>query len=212
MARRIASNTTVLTPAEAARLFRPNGALEKHLVGAIEAAAVDAALATKRVLEKASPKDTGIYAGSWDIKWHSEGKARHLDLENDAPYAGVIELGTRPYWPPLQPLIDWAERKAGDIAQSGAFTLSKNVTYTRGDGSTGYRGRASLTDDDRATVERFARGVQAKIARKGLMPRYVMRKRIPFLRMALKRSFEEFLGREPAPIPGHGYTVRGRRM
>jgi hypothetical protein len=28
-----------------------------------------------------------------------------------APHAPMIEYGTRPFWPPLQPLIDWASRK-----------------------------------------------------------------------------------------------------
>jgi hypothetical protein len=26
------------------------------------------------------------------------------------PYAGSMEFGTRPYWPPIQPLIEWARR------------------------------------------------------------------------------------------------------
>jgi len=33
---------------------------------------------------------------------------------SDKPYALAIEEGTEPYWPPIQPLIEWANRVGGD--------------------------------------------------------------------------------------------------
>jgi hypothetical protein len=32
----------------------------------------------------------------------------------DQPHAAPIEFGTEPYWPPIKPLVEWAERVAGD--------------------------------------------------------------------------------------------------
>jgi hypothetical protein len=32
----------------------------------------------------------------------------------DQPHAAPIEYGTEPYWPPIKPLVEWAERVAGD--------------------------------------------------------------------------------------------------
>jgi len=30
------------------------------------------------------------------------------------PYAQAMEFGTEPYWPPAQPLVEWADRVLGD--------------------------------------------------------------------------------------------------
>lgn len=33
----------------------------------------------------------------------------------DAPYATAQEYGTEPYYPPLQPLLEWSERLTGEL-------------------------------------------------------------------------------------------------
>lgn len=55
------------------------------------------------------PIDTGGLARSVE---HSD-LPRGGRIAVDAPHAAVMENGARPFWPPLDPLIDWAKRKFG---------------------------------------------------------------------------------------------------
>lgn len=45
----------------------------------------------------------------------------------DAPYSASIEFGTRPFTPPLRPLIEWASRKFGS---ESAYPIAKSVQKT----------------------------------------------------------------------------------
>lgn len=51
----------------------------------------------------------------------------------DAPHASYMDLGTRPFWPPFQPLFDWAKRKFGasdSEARRIAFLVRRKIaTY-----------------------------------------------------------------------------------
>ncbi len=47
-------------------------------------------------------------------------------LAVDAPHAAVVEDGARPFWPPLQPLVDWAQRKFG-VDEDEAEEIARNV-------------------------------------------------------------------------------------
>lgn len=53
-----------------------------------------------------SPVDTGLYAQSWRV----EVTDKSAYIGNFAPYAPIIEFGTRPFTPPLGPLLEWARR------------------------------------------------------------------------------------------------------
>ena len=53
-----------------------------------------------------SPVDTGLYAQSWRV----EVTDKNAYIGNFAPYAPIIEFGTRPFTPPLGPLLEWARR------------------------------------------------------------------------------------------------------
>ncbi len=48
----------------------------------------------------------------------------------DAPHAAAMEFGTRPFYPPLQPLVDWAQRKFGvgeEEAKGIAFAVREHI-------------------------------------------------------------------------------------
>jgi hypothetical protein len=48
----------------------------------------------------------------------------------DAPHAAVMETGARPFWPPLFPLQDWAQRKFGvdeDEAEEIATAIQLSI-------------------------------------------------------------------------------------
>lgn len=47
-------------------------------------------------------------------------------LSVDAPHAGPMEDGARPFRPPLQPLVDWASRKFG-VSEQEARTIAFQV-------------------------------------------------------------------------------------
>ncbi len=57
-----------------------------------------------------------------------EGGAR---LYVDAPHAAIMELGTRPFWPPQEPLAEWALRKglADDEEEAAevAFAVARTI-------------------------------------------------------------------------------------
>ncbi len=47
-------------------------------------------------------------------------------VEVDAPHAGPINYGTRPFYPPLGPLVAWAVRKFG-VSEAEAWRIAKGV-------------------------------------------------------------------------------------
>jgi hypothetical protein len=162
----------------------------------------EAATKTLRKLRRAGPVDRGDYRLGWSVKVGrgSIGSSRkgasgapEVQLRNDAPHAGIIERGARPFWPPEQPLIDWAERKAGDLSLAGFFEIAAGSFKTRKDGSLGYKGRASLKDDDKKQVRRFARAVRFAISRRGLPPHYIMRRHIPYTIIKLDKAVKKNL-------------------
>jgi hypothetical protein len=123
-------------------------------------AQLKSAHATLRRVVMKSPRDRGEYALGWEVK-PIPGRVPGVNLENNAPHAGIIELGARPFWPPIGPLIEWARRKARDLGL-----------------------------DTESDIKGFAYAVQRAIARRGLPPRYIMRNQIPFAVVALRRATE----------------------
>lgn len=57
---------------------------------------------------------------------------RGARIHVDAPHAIYIELGTRPHWPPIAPLAEWALRKGiaddQDEAEEIAFAIAKQIS------------------------------------------------------------------------------------
>ena len=67
---------------------------------------IDALLKNLVELIKKSPVDTGLYAQSWDLILTE----KNALLGNYAPHAAIIEYGSRPFKPPIGPLLRWARR------------------------------------------------------------------------------------------------------
>jgi hypothetical protein len=110
-------------------------------------------------LVAASPVDTGLYAQSWDFTMTE----RSGIIGNYAPYAGIIEYGTRPFWPPLAPLLEWAKRVL--TKDAGRFPKARKT----GQRESGYS----------PEVVALARYTQRKIAKYGMTPRHIMENMIP---------------------------------
>lgn len=142
-------------------------------------ASFDAAGPTLRRVVKKSPVDTGLFKSSWQIATElSRNGQENVVIRNDAPHAGVVEGGARPHWPPLQPLVEWVERNAAKLG----FVNPRR-----------FRGRASLTAEQKAHAYQIARAIQAKIARQGQKPTHIMRSEIPFARRTLKKALDRYL-------------------
>ena len=101
-------------------------------------------------LVESSPVDTGQYAASWDFTVDE----KRAIIGNFAPHAPIIEIGARPFTPPIRPLLAWAKR----VLRSG-----------------------SQPPDYDSEVWALARGVQKKIAAEGMAPRKVLEKNLPMI-------------------------------
>lgn len=111
-------------------------------------------------LVRKSPVDTGLYAASWDFTELE----RSVILGNYAPHAPIIEKGTRPYTPPLKPLLAWAKRVLRDPSQPPDYS---------------------------SKVWSLAVGTQKKIAKFGIAPRHVLEKALPDIISNVKMEFEK---------------------
>ena len=96
----------------AGELGKLPGKLEHAIVRGLRSAAARGVGEVVQAINATSPYppiDTGQLARSVG---HSS-LPRGGRILVDAPHAAVMEWGARPFWPPLQPLIDWAQRKFG---------------------------------------------------------------------------------------------------
>lgn len=106
------------------------------------------ARAIPEVLVPASPVDTGLYAQSWMFTSDEE----HALLGNTAPHAPIIELGARPFTPPIKPLLEWAKRVLSDPSQPPNYS---------------------------PRVWALAKYTQNKIAENGMQPRHILQDSLP---------------------------------
>jgi hypothetical protein len=82
------------------------GMFSKQHIENFRMAIIDSISENMRTLVENSPVDTGLYAQSWKMEVLTD----MVLVGNTAPYAPMIEFGTRPFTPPLRPLLEWARR------------------------------------------------------------------------------------------------------
>lgn len=105
------------------------GNLEAAIIRGLRSAAARGVSAVVEAIQTTKPYpavDRGELAGSVE---HST-LPRGARISVDAPHAAVVENGTRPFWPPLQPLEDWARRKFGvddDEAEEIAVAVQRKI-------------------------------------------------------------------------------------
>ncbi len=103
------------------------------------------AIVSQRVMAKSS--DTGLLAASisWPSGFESTGEGLSLtgyvrasqrmgiSGVSTALYSNWVEFGTRPHWPPREPLRLWAEHKFGDetIGDRVAAAIAARGTYAK---------------------------------------------------------------------------------
>jgi hypothetical protein len=85
------------------------------------------------------------------------------------PYAEYVEIGTRPHFPPLQPLEDWVQAKLGITDESErrsvAFLIARKISVkgTQGDGTWGRVAEAQTPE----VLRKLADGVDRVLDRLG---------------------------------------------
>lgn len=74
--------------------------------------------------------DEGIFARAWQVEEAGPGVSI---LVNDAPHAAIVELGSRPHWPPLLPILEYMGRRlnvsTNGVTQSGRWDLSDQKIF-----------------------------------------------------------------------------------
>jgi len=188
-------------PGDLGRMFRRELAEQK---GAVRRGIVSAAYAAEGVLVAATPADTGLTRAGWrSTRWTG---SQHVVAENrnDAPLANILELGSRPHWPPFGPIFRWLARVEKVAVPSGLLVGGGDPEGAYPDNDVPY-GR--ISHEDPATelkmddVAAAALGVARRISRVGTAPHFMVRGNLRKLRRLLHREVLaelEELARRPA--------------
>lgn len=127
--------------------------LEKTVGLGLQDAGIELKREVVREIDRAKPfpaVDQGLLRASVSMRTTK----RTVVIGVDAPHADAIENGTRPFFPPIEPLIGWVKRKG--------FATGRDR-----------RGRFANRE---AQARSIAYAVQQKIGRDGIEPRHYMRK------------------------------------
>lgn len=136
------------------------GDFSKASLAAQRKAVVRGLWRTLPYLVEQSPVDQGFYAQSWDVRE----TPKTVMIGNYAPHAAIVEFGTRPFTPPIGPLLAWAKRVLKDPSQPGAYSQS---------------------------VWGLAKAAQASIAARGIIPRMVLQNAQQIMIDNVKREFNK---------------------
>lgn len=174
--------TAAQFPAALAMRLRQDTALVERV--ALETAQRSLADAVKET-NAADAVDQGFYKQSWSARPVPKGAA----LDNNAPYAAVLEYGRRPNrpGPPLEPIVGWVRRKMrGDIR--GQYRVAKAlalglVSWQGGSKSWKRAARAYVREEfgrqDEAVEKAIrwrAMQIQRSIHLRGTKPRRILQK------------------------------------
>lgn len=163
---------------------------DKRLRDAVKGAVIEAAAVGAEIVARDAPVDTGRLKQS--IIMRKRGPSGHPEIVAQAPHAGPVEVGSRPHWVPLTPLVRWVRR------HWSSFNLPKR--RPGGASTTPAASAAAQRHRDRriarraaydANVVTIARKIQKAIAKRGTRPRYFMRKNLPRLNEVLKTLMRE---------------------
>ena len=124
-----------------------------------------AAHRSKAEISKRTPVDLGQLRASWRVRpGHGELAA---ELVNDAPHAGIVELGARPH--PVsregqEAIYEWARRHFGLRGARGKVRRIQGGAF------------------EDPMLRRITMGIVMKIRRKGQRPTYFVRRRLRLFR------------------------------
>lgn len=168
-------------------------------------------------------KADAVHMGAFKLGWRVVQDPNGVDVVNDVPYAGVIELGRRPKrpGPPLEPIREWVERKllgGASKALKGAKKAGgtkKTVTLTAQMQKAVRKAMRRLAKwwrggpgNSRADVQRrldqqvgtagqdidaIAEAIRWSIHIKGTKPRFILRDSLDIVPKATKAAVKRYL-------------------
>lgn len=121
-----------------------------------------------------------------------ESRGGNVRIVADAPHAAPVETGSRPHWPPLEPLVRWVKLRGmqghegaarGQRRRWRGTTTAEHAQAIAGalDAFAELRGGANDVDDP----VHIARAIQIAISRHGTKPHWYMRQALPEIRRFL---------------------------
>lgn len=97
--------------------------LEGARITALQAGIIEASAVGAEIIAQAAPVDQGILKNSISHTISAQG----AEIVIDAPHASAVELGSRPHWAPIGPLIRWAERHGAENPYAMAKGIQKKI-------------------------------------------------------------------------------------
>lgn len=91
-----------------------------------------ATLLVEGTAKRLSPVDRGALRASITPDVQKMGNVVRGVVGSNLKYAPFQELGTRPFWPPWEPIYQWARRKVrGNVKQAGALAYAVRRAISR---------------------------------------------------------------------------------
>lgn len=145
--------------------------------------------------KKPKLRDTGAYRASWKALAIEEGAV----LFAEAPYAEIIERGTRPFFPNLGALQEWVLRRfKGDLGKDyRASVKAAKLMKAFGAMATGSAesGGVAIDREDyiRLRAAQIALAIARKIAAHGLPPYHILENCLPDLQKFSEEEIQRSL-------------------
>lgn len=121
-----------------------------------------------RETQDGTPTAAGTLRSAWFTDVQIEGSSVLGRVTNPLPYALPVELGTKPHYPPIAPLINWVEQKLnlyGPEAEGAALGIQRKIGRY---GSPGMGMAHYALRDGRSTIlaefEECAQRITARLA------------------------------------------------
>lgn len=163
---------------------------------ALDRAAKRAARRTAQYMAGAARREVPVAFGDLRDSIHAVGTKVIID----APHAAAVENGSRPHWPPLEPLIKWVKLRGfqGLIAlDRGSSMLDKLPGPTTAahaiNTALSLRHHMAQGADEEQAARRIAGAIAAHIAKFGTKPTHFVAKQIPRARAFLAEEVEAAL-------------------
>ena len=84
-----------------------------------------AAITIQNLVKEASPRDTGTMAQRVTHQLHSDPGNLYARVYSPVDYTSYVEEGTRPHYPPVEPIIEWARRHG--MPKSAGYAIVQKI-------------------------------------------------------------------------------------
>jgi len=113
------------------------------------------------------------------------GNAIRADVGTPIPHAMYVELGTRPHWAPIQPLINWAEHNVQIHLKAIGVEFKEGKALPTRKGTIKLKGIKKTNE-----ITRFAYAVRAVIAKRGTKAQRYMERALLSLGLPFTLRYE----------------------